>query len=141
MKYINKLSTNADYQAFTEGGGYVTPNICYVEETDGLVFKPEIIEEENNGLQFPVYLVYGNNGQLGIDVYNYLQIKYNPNNIYGTTASISEIIYADNKMCSNIRFGGTVYPENIYLGHVTDGGILELMPNGFIVYSTGSGGS
>ena len=44
MKYINKFSTNADYQAFTEGGGYVTPNICYVEETDGLVFKPEINE-------------------------------------------------------------------------------------------------
>ena len=44
MKYINKFSTNADYQAFTEGGGYVTPNVCYVEETEGLVFKPEINE-------------------------------------------------------------------------------------------------
>ena len=42
MKYINKFSTSAEYQAFTEGGGYVTPNICYVEETEGLVFKPEI---------------------------------------------------------------------------------------------------
>jgi hypothetical protein len=120
------------------GGGYVTPNICYIEENEGLVFKPEIIE--NNTLQFPVYLVEGDNGQLGIDVYNYLQIKYNPNNIYGTTASISEIIYADNKMCSNIRFRGAAYPENIYLGHVSNGGMLELMPNGFIIYSTGSGG-
>jgi hypothetical protein len=42
MKYINKFSTNADYQAFTEGGGYVTPNVCYVEETDGIVIKPYI---------------------------------------------------------------------------------------------------
>ena len=42
MKYINKFSTNADYQAFTEGGGYVTPNICYVEEDDGIVMKPYI---------------------------------------------------------------------------------------------------
>lgn len=41
MKYINKFSTNADYQAFT-GGGYVTPNICYVEETKSLVYKPNI---------------------------------------------------------------------------------------------------
>ena len=29
------------------------------------------------GLQFPVYLVEGDNGQLGIDVYNYLSEKYN----------------------------------------------------------------
>ena len=45
MKYINKFSTNADYQAFTEGGGYVTPNICYVTELKGLKFKPKV----NNG--------------------------------------------------------------------------------------------
>ena len=50
MKYINKFSTNADYQAFTEGGGYVTPNICYIEEVDGIVMKPYIApkEEEYN---------------------------------------------------------------------------------------------
>ena len=42
MKYINKFSTSADYQAFTEGGGYVTPNICYVEESDGIVMKPYV---------------------------------------------------------------------------------------------------
>ena len=41
MKYINRFSTNADYQAFTEGGGYVTPNICYVTESKGLKFKPK----------------------------------------------------------------------------------------------------
>jgi hypothetical protein len=40
MKYINKFSTNADYKAFTEGGGYVTPNVCYVEESNGIVMKP-----------------------------------------------------------------------------------------------------
>lgn len=74
MKYINKFSTNADYQLFTEDVGYVTPNICYVEETEGLVFKPEIIE--SNTLQFPVYLVEGDNGQLGIDLYNYLVINF-----------------------------------------------------------------
>ena len=45
MKYINKFSTNADYQAFTEGGGYVTPNVCFITETMGLVVKPKI----NNG--------------------------------------------------------------------------------------------
>ena len=47
MKYINKFPTNADYQAFTEGGGYVTPNICYVDETNGIVMEPEIKEPLN----------------------------------------------------------------------------------------------
>ena len=42
MKYVKKFSTNADYQAFTEGGGYVTPNVCYVEETNGIIVKPDI---------------------------------------------------------------------------------------------------
>jgi hypothetical protein len=45
MKYINKFSTSADYQAFTEGEGYVTPNICYVTEIKGLKFKSKV----NNG--------------------------------------------------------------------------------------------
>ena len=40
MKYVKKFSTDADYQAFTEGGGYVTPNVCYVEETNGIIVKP-----------------------------------------------------------------------------------------------------
>ena len=42
MKYINKFSTTADYQAFTDGDRYVTPNICYVEEAKGVVMKPYI---------------------------------------------------------------------------------------------------
>jgi hypothetical protein len=46
MKYINKFSTNADYQAFTGGDDYVTPNICYVDETNGIIVKPEINEND-----------------------------------------------------------------------------------------------
>ena len=49
MKYINKFSTNADYQAFTEGGGYVTPNVCYVDETDGIIMKPYDDGEDSDG--------------------------------------------------------------------------------------------
>jgi hypothetical protein len=57
MKYINKFSTNADYQAFTEGGGYVTPNICYVTELKGLKFKPKekyvpILRFTVNGVEY-----------------------------------------------------------------------------------------
>jgi hypothetical protein len=55
MKYINKFSTNADYQAFTEGG-YVTPNVCYVTESKGLKFKPK---EKS----VPVLITFTINGQ------------------------------------------------------------------------------
>ena len=69
MKYINKFSTNADYQAFTEGGGYVTPNICYVEENEGLVFKPEKPSVKLNNLitwayKFPLTLAYNDGATL-----------------------------------------------------------------------------
>ena len=95
------------------------------------------------GLQFPVYLVEGDNGQLGIDVYNYLQIKYNPNNIFGTEASISELIYVNNKICSEIIFRGTTSCENIDLGFgfVMNKGHLELTPYGVIKYYLYSGGA
>jgi hypothetical protein len=63
---------SAEYQAFTGGVEYITPNMCLIEDSFGLICKPEIIEEENNGLQFPVYLVEGDNGQLGIDAFNYI---------------------------------------------------------------------
>ena len=49
MKYIKKFSTNADYQAFTKGGGYVTPNVCYIEENESVAAKPEKIT-------FPLYI-------------------------------------------------------------------------------------
>lgn len=47
MKYINKFSTNTDYQAFTNGDDYVTPNVCYIEETNGIIVKPYIPQTVN----------------------------------------------------------------------------------------------
>ena len=44
-----------------------------------MVFKPEI--NENNTLQFPVYLVEGDNGQLGIDLFEYITDEMINNNI------------------------------------------------------------
>lgn len=52
-------------------------------------------------LEFPVYLVVGDNGQLGIDVYNYLINKY------GTEKSqVSEEIYVENAQVTDILFSG-----------------------------------
>jgi hypothetical protein len=42
MKYINKFSTNAEYQAFKVEGNYVTPNVCYIVENNGFIMKPYI---------------------------------------------------------------------------------------------------
>ena len=39
MKYINKFSQVADYEQFVGGGDYVTPNVCFVEETGTFVFE------------------------------------------------------------------------------------------------------
>lgn len=140
MKYLKKFQTNADYQAFRGGGDWITPNVSIITEDDTIVFEPFV--NTNNSITFPVYLVEGDNGQLGIDVYNYLQIKYNPDNIHWNTVSISEIIYADNKKCSEITFGGTNNPENIYLGHMMNyDGHLELTPYGVIGYFSHNGGS
>ena len=45
MKYIKKFSQVTEYQQFVGGGEYVTPNLCFITETMGLVIKPKI----NNG--------------------------------------------------------------------------------------------
>jgi hypothetical protein len=90
MKYLKKFQTNTDYQAYK--GGYVTPNVCYVEETEGLVFKPEIIE--NNTLQFPVYLVEGYNSPT--DIMDYLYNKYGICGSIYSPVEIVEEIYLEN---------------------------------------------
>ena len=46
-----------------------------MDETEGLVFEPAVIENDS-GLDFPIHLVEGGNGQVGIDLYNYLIEKY-----------------------------------------------------------------
>ena len=91
MKYINKFSTNADYQAFTEGGGYVTPNICYVEETNGIIMK------EKEFSLFPCYLVEGDNGKYGTKLFEFLVSK-NLNMYDKYYFSENEKVYVNNSL-------------------------------------------
>lgn len=44
MKYIRKFNDNSEYEQFIVGGDYVIPNICYIEESERLVVKPEVID-------------------------------------------------------------------------------------------------
>lgn len=100
MKYINKFHTNADYQTFTDGDGYVTPNICYVEEYDGIIMK------EKEFSLFPCYLVEGNNGKYGTKLFEFLVSKNL--NMYDTYYfSENEKVYVNNSL---IQY--TVAPTN-----------------------------
>ena len=141
MKYINKFSQVADYEQFV-GGGYVTPNVCYVEETNGIIMKPEIIE--NNTLQFPIYLIYGDNGQIGIDLYNYFLEKGGED---GSGDITNEVIYYDNHLAISWRhvskkntFHDTAYCY-IDLNTPSAHGLwIQLDCNG-IVFGYGGGGT
>ena len=143
MKYINKFSTNADYQAFTEGGGYVTPNVCYVDETDGLVIKPKV----NNGgtditVSFPCYLSGSisplgiiDNGEIGIQLYNYLRNKYS-DGIWSLASD--EKIYVNSTIVNKIIIYNNY--NNITLGE-SKGVDYELTSDGQVYNPNYSGGS
>ena len=66
MKYLKKFQTNADYQAFKGTNDWITPNISLIEEG-----KPIVIYNIA-----PVTLIEGENGELGIALYKYLNAKY-----------------------------------------------------------------
>lgn len=56
-------------------------------------------------MEFPVYLIVGDNGQLGIDVYNYLINKYGNEN-----SQVSEEIYVGKAQVTNMLFSdGNMY--------------------------------
>ena len=42
MKYIKLFKQSSDYQAFTMWEEYVIPNVCYIEETEGVITTPYI---------------------------------------------------------------------------------------------------
>ena len=126
MKYINKFSTNADYQAFTEGGGYVTPNICYVTELKGLKFKPKeksapvlITFYIETGLATGLYkeyecekgMTWGQwvNSKYNIDNfkvggYNYINETYYIVNNNGFTVVGSEGVMSNHNIVENLRY-------------------------------------
>jgi hypothetical protein len=56
MKYIKKFANSAEYQAFTEGGGYITPNLCLLTDTKDVVLEPK-----KKILTFPIRLYEGQN--------------------------------------------------------------------------------
>ena len=39
MWYLKKFSNISDYESF-KGGGWITPNVSYIEETNGIYYNP-----------------------------------------------------------------------------------------------------
>ena len=40
MKYIKIFNNDTEYQAFKGGGDFITPNVSYIKETEGIKLKP-----------------------------------------------------------------------------------------------------
>lgn len=66
MKYLKKFQTNADYQTFKGSDDWITPNVSLIEEEIPVVIYSIA----------PITLIEGENGELGVALYEYLNGKY-----------------------------------------------------------------
>jgi hypothetical protein len=112
MKYTKIFETEGDYESFRRGDDWFRPNICTFKNSVNIKY---------NGNLFPVKLITGDNGILGIEVYNYLI----ENNIHG---SFLNKIYVD-----GLHVPAVQEDSNTSLV-LTDGGecYYKLDNNGFI---------
>ena len=100
MKYIKKFSQLADYEQFVGGGDYVIPNVCFVEETNGIVIGTKAKS------MFPIYLTKDGNGEVGVNLFKYLQNKISNAEMY--EFSSTEEVYINNvKILSVSGLSGT----------------------------------
>ena len=106
MKYINKFSTNADYQAFKEGEGYVTPYVCYIEETNGIKLQEyiaPIITFTINGIEYQA--------EEGMTWENWCNSEYNTRDFWCS----SNNVYIDNgTMISGETPSDVICEESMY---------------------------
>ena len=66
----------------------------------------------NNGLTFPVYLITGHNGELGISVFNYFKENYS----FGIhPLDDNTQVYIDNELMSTVLVTGNVTFDNYLL--------------------------
>jgi hypothetical protein len=102
MKYLRIFNNNSDYQSFIEGDDYITPNICYVEETESLVAKPEKIT-------FPLYI--GDFNLVSDDEFQ---------TIYTKEGNFTKLV---NLLRSTVLSNGIEYGEHLILENLNDYGI------------------
>ena len=93
MIYLKHFNYDDDYWAFRESEEFILPNVSYAVDTDTVYYNPLVTIPE---LTFPIYLELGEQGQLGVDVFTYLTLKYGqdaPQN----GESVVEELFIDNK--------------------------------------------
>lgn len=130
MKYLKLFSTESDRNTYLSGN-FDKPNVSVVKGSTVISYTPK-----TNTLEFPVYLVEGDNGEIGIALYNYLIEKYDParNNILDS----NDVIYITSDYASGgmttaysvrIRTNGSTIVVGLYYG--TTMGDMLLYSNGF----------
>ena len=129
MKYLKLFSTESDRNTYLSGN-FDKPNVSVVKGSAVISYTPK-----TNTLEFPVYLVEGDNGEIGISLYNYLIEKYDLASynildsndvIYITSGYASEGTTADSV---RIRTNGSTVVIGLYYG--TTMGDMLLYSNGF----------
>lgn len=83
MKYLKYFQSEPDREVFLSGE-VDKPNVSVVEGSTVVVYTP-------NSLEFPVYLIDGDNGGTGIQLYNYLIEKYSSTS--HTSIDENDVIY------------------------------------------------
>lgn len=112
MKYIKIFENKSDYESFRRDSDWFRPNICTFKNSINLKY---------NGKLFPVKLITGDDGLLGIEVYNYL-IENNINGLF------KDKIYVDGLPVPAVN------PRSNTILTLTDGGVkyYDLNNKGFI---------
>ena len=126
MKYLKKFQTNADYQAFKNGDDWVKPNLSAIVESSPVI----IFNSVHFNLQFPVTLIEGENGELGVALYNYLLEKYGTVTGHQTVPE-TFILHIDNFGVVNEVTSNQIATEpNGYCLYHGGGSAWVLYPNG-----------
>lgn len=99
MKYLKVFETNSQYTTFQTSSDYITPNVTLITSEATIKYNPQL---------FPINLVVGDNGELGIKLYEYISIKLQSTNKY--TLNDQEIVYINgNKVTNPVQYATTQY--------------------------------
>ena len=132
MKYLKKFQTNADYQTFKGSSDYVKPNLSAIVESTPVIMFNSV----HFNLQFPVTLIEGANGELGVALYDYLLKKYGTVNIH-QTVSETFILHLENYGVVNEVTSNQISTEkNGYCLYHSGGAAWVLYPNGELHYDS-----
>lgn len=132
MKYLKKFSTESEYQTFKNSDDWVKPNLSAIVEPSPVI----IFNGVHFNLQFPVTLIEGENGELGIALYNFLLEKYGTVTSHQTVPE-TFILHLENYGVVNEVTSNKISTEiNGYCLYHSGGAAWVLYPNGDLHYDS-----